>query len=65
MTTMTLPRAVPRLVTTFDRFLLASSAALVTLVERRHDTARIERIETALNARRDASAVRHVGLLAR
>lgn len=65
MTTMTMPRAVPRLVTTFDRFLLASSAALLTMVERRHDNARLLRVDNATEARRDAAAVRHLGMLPR
>ncbi len=65
MSSITLPCVPLRTVTTFDRFLLASSAALVALVERRHDTARIERLEHVTTMRRDAAAVRHLGLLPR
>lgn len=65
MTTISLPRALPRTVTTFDRLLLASSAALLTMVERRHDNARLLRVDAATEARRDAAAMRHVGMLPR
>lgn len=65
MTTMILPRAVPRAESTFDRFLLAASAALVAMVEHRHDRARLMRFEAAVQARRDGAAFRHVGLLPR
>ncbi len=65
MTTMTLPRAVPRTVTTIDRLLLASSASLVAFVERRHDGNRLQHLDTAANVRSDAAAVRHLGILPR
>lgn len=65
MTTITLARSIPAPVTRLDRIFIATANALLRMIASRHNAQRIAAVEHSADARRDASAFRHLGLLPR